>query len=71
MKVALSMVIRPALAIAVIACAAQGEELNFDRAIAPLVKQFCQDCHNAEEHEGDFRLDGIRPISEVAADVNR
>ena len=71
MKAALSITLYSTLAIAAIASATEREEIEFDHSIAPLVKQFCHDCHNADESEGDFRVDGIQALQDEPADVQR
>ena len=39
-------------------CPAQ--EVEFKRDIAPILENRCWDCHNAEAHEGELKLDTLR-----------
>lgn len=41
-----------------IICSAQ--QVEFERDIAPILENRCWDCHNAEAHEGELRLDTLR-----------
>ncbi|MBK96355.1 MAG: hypothetical protein CMJ79_11700 [Planctomycetaceae bacterium] len=36
---------------------AHGQEIKFQRDIAPILENRCWDCHNQESHEGELRLD--------------
>ena len=53
------------------AAADETKPVAFDEAVAPLLKQYCSDCHNARRHEADFRLDGIQWLQQEPTDVQR
>ncbi len=58
---------------------AEGKTVDFDRDVAPLLKQFCIDCHGPEKAKADFRIDqlsaspvkrsGLEAWSEVAEQI--
>ncbi len=35
------------------------EEASFNKILQPYLDHYCTDCHNAEKHKGDFRLDTL------------
>ena len=44
---------------AILPLSATAQQIEFKRDIAPILERHCWDCHNAESHEGELRLDTL------------
>lgn len=45
------------LLLALCACAAPAQEIDFDKHVRPILEGSCYKCHDAKRHKGDLRLD--------------
>ncbi|MEZ6044357.1 MAG: c-type cytochrome domain-containing protein [Planctomycetaceae bacterium] len=42
----------------------QGEEIDYQKQIAPILQKYCVGCHNAEDKDGDFSLQTFAALQE-------
>ena len=47
------------MSMAILPLSATAQQIEFKRDIAPILERHCWDCHNAESHEGELRLDTL------------